>query len=369
MDLATTPGMQPPEGQTSDFNAPHNSLQIGTIIAFSITYFLAAVCLGLRYFQAFKLIQKIELDLVIITISYGLALTYFVTMVTLMNQGWGKHMWDALLPNTLTYLVCPAVTKWAILSVLYRINPSNIYRYGVIAVAVMIFGYTLTLCIITGGPCSPLKDGTLKCLENVALSGAVMNIASDLAVVAFPIPTIHNLQLSLKQKLTVGCLLALGSGVIICSIARLPYVLLLRSNADSTYTQAILGVRSIIEVNLGIICACAMCFKRLIATYLPRLSIFTSSHSRSRSRGNKRKPGYESSDANGFRPENSRGHHSYQLHSIQNGNRSDTEERFATGKDISVYRSFKVDVEGTRTGSQETERDLGDGRSVDNILT
>lgn len=100
----------------------------------------------------------------------------------------------------------------AILSVLYRINPSAIYRYTVIGIAVAIFAYTLTLCIITGGPCSPLKDGTLTCLEHVALSGAVLNIASDLAVVAVPIPTIHNLQFSLKQKLTVGCLLALGSG-------------------------------------------------------------------------------------------------------------------------------------------------------------
>lgn len=61
--LATTPGMQPPDGQTSDFNAPYNSLQIGTVIAFGITYFFATCFIGLRYFQAFKLTKKIDLDL------------------------------------------------------------------------------------------------------------------------------------------------------------------------------------------------------------------------------------------------------------------------------------------------------------------
>ena len=155
-----------------------------------------------------------------------------------MNYGWGKHMWNVnledlmlfnkvqtffaylstladkkqgLLINTLTYLICPCITKMAILSVLFQINPARIYRCLVVAVALAIFAYTLTLCIITGGPCNPLHAGTTACLENVALSQAVLNIASDLAVIAIPIPTIHRLHFSEKQKVTVGCLLTLGS--------------------------------------------------------------------------------------------------------------------------------------------------------------
>lgn len=103
------------------------------------------------------------------------------------------------------------------LSVLFRINPSIIYRGAVVGIAIATAGYTLTLCSITGGPCSPLKEGTLNCLQNVALSQAVLNIASDFAVLAVPIPTIHNLKLSLKQKISLGCLLALGSGYVFFS--------------------------------------------------------------------------------------------------------------------------------------------------------
>ncbi|KAJ5167926.1 uncharacterized protein N7482_003520 [Penicillium canariense] len=346
MDLATTPGMQPPAGQTSHFHSPYNSLQIGTVISFGVSFLVATIFLGLRYFQAIKLIKSIELDLVTITISYGLSVVYFVTMVKLMNHGWGKHMWDvsladllefnkALLPNTLTYLVCPAITKMAILAVLIRINPSLVYRYFVISVGVAIFAYTLTLCAITGGPCNPLKTGTTKCLENVALAQAVLNIASDLAVIILPLPTVHTLHFSQKQKVTVGCLLALGSGVIVCSIARLPYVLVLDKTDDVTYTEAILGVWSIVEVNLGIVCACAMRLKRLITTYLPRLSLFSSNPY---SAG---KTTYESG-LNRFQPVD-RGQHSYQLHSIQNGSANPLFD----SKDISVHQSFKVDIEST----------------------
>lgn len=69
MDLNTTPGMEAPEGQKSHFFAPYNSLQIGTIIAFGTTYFFATVFLALRYFQAFKLTRKVEVDLGMIAVS------------------------------------------------------------------------------------------------------------------------------------------------------------------------------------------------------------------------------------------------------------------------------------------------------------
>ncbi|KAL3463679.1 hypothetical protein BJX64DRAFT_287148 [Aspergillus heterothallicus] len=398
IDLTKTPGMAPPEGHTPQFDAPWNSVQIGSVITFAVTYFFATIFLGLRYFQAVKLIQKVEVDLVTVTVSYGVALVYFITMVDLFGHGWGKHMWDvslaqlmelnkALLPNTLSYLICPTITKMAILSVLYRINPSNIYRYTVIAVAVMIVGYTLALCIITGGPCSPLKDGTIKCLEKVALSQAILNLISDFALVALPLPTIHNLHLPFKRKIMVGCILALGSGVVICSIARLPYVIVLPTTADTTYTQAVLGIWTIAEVNLGIICACAMRFKRLITTYLPKLSLFVSSSSegsKSRSRYRLRKAKavlvYDER-ADRFQPEARRGGHSYQLHSVQSGSAGGgrTEDGDGNGgmgslgkKDIAVYREFQVDIDvdqrNERNAGRGRERDVGDAGSTEGIL-
>jgi hypothetical protein len=244
---------------TSIVGAPYNSLQVGTVISFAITYFFATTFLALRYVQTIKITKKVEVDLgksvgrgfgfqllsiayvlaVILTIAYGLALFYFITLVQcklcrvrlwvepsdamiVMRVGWGRHLNELslgdlqefnqiLLPNTLTYLITPAVTKVAMLYVLYRISPSISYRCIIVAIGVSMFAYTLTLTSITGGPCNPLKAGTTKCLENVALSQAVLNIASDFAVILTPIPTIHALQLSFKQRVSVGAILAVGS--------------------------------------------------------------------------------------------------------------------------------------------------------------
>ncbi|KAI1080956.1 hypothetical protein F5B20DRAFT_537974 [Whalleya microplaca] len=346
VNLDMTPALTPRDSTTSQPVNSYNSLQWGIVITFTITYFFATAGLGLRFFQAIKLVKKLELDLIIVTTSYGVALVYFVTMVNLMNYGWGQHLWDVpledliqfnqgLLPNTLTYLICPSVTKMAALSVLYRINPSKTYRHIVVGIAVSIFIYTLVLCIITGGPCNPLIAGTTVCLENVALSQAVLNIVSDFAVITVPIHTIYHLHLSLKQKISIGFLMSIGSAVVVCSIARLPYVVVLGHTTDVTYTEAILGVWSIIEVNLGIICACAMRLKPLAVKYFPQLGLF-SSNSRSTAKSSSTPWGVKSNEGI------SKSQHSYQLHSYQKS----SADPVLDSKEIHVYRSYDVDVKG-----------------------
>ncbi|KAK4443909.1 hypothetical protein QBC34DRAFT_361296 [Podospora aff. communis PSN243] len=310
-------------------NAPglaYNSVQTGTVIAFGITYGLCTFFLALRYVQAVGIVKKMELDLVILTLSYFAALVYFITMVSLMRHGWGRHFDELnitdllrfnelLLPNTLTYLITPAITKMAILVVLYKINPSFVYRCGVAAVGLAIFAYTLVLTSITGGPCSPLKEGTLTCLMNVALAQAVLNIVSDLAVIALPIPTVISLQLSRKQKINVSCILALGSAVVICSIARLPYVKKMANDPDVTYTEAILGIWSIVEVNLGIMCGSAMRLKPLLVRWFPQLGLFSSE---GKSNG-VASPFNSWGASKQLRTDPRSASHSYQLHSIQKG--------------------------------------------------
>lgn len=116
------------------------------------------------------------------------------------------------------------------------------------------------------------------------------------------------------------------------------------TTADTTWTEAILGVWSIVEVNLGIICACAMRLKPLVVKYLPQLGFSASS----RERGT----GY-ASRGKVLRSDISKmgGQHSYQLHSIQ----KNSNQPVSGKSEIRVYHSYKVDVDG-------------DGASTDKIL-
>jgi len=306
-----------------------------------------------------------------------------------MRHGWGRHVTELnltdfynfnqiLLPNTLTYLIVPGVTKMAILVVLFRINPSILYRSCVSAVILVIFVYTIALSVITGGPCSPLKEGTLTCLMNVALAHAVLNIASDLAVILLPIPTILSLQFSNKQKLTVSLILALGSGVVICSIARLPYVLQMSTDPDVTYVEAILGVWSIVEVNLGIICCAAMRLKPLLVRWLPQLSLFSSSYgpggkslTSGSGHGGMAKSWGGGSKNGELKTDPRKAQHTYQLHSVQKssagGKSSLSDDDSAPG--IYVYREYDITLEaGGRSSKVHVVGRGSDGRgSTDKI--
>ncbi|KAJ6183587.1 hypothetical protein N7519_004888, partial [Penicillium mononematosum] len=322
--------------QFTQFSPPSTSLKIGTVVTFGITCFIATVFLALRYLQAFKLTKKIEIDLIMITLSYGVALLYSVSLVNFMylpqDVSLIDMMWvlKQMLISVLAYLICPSITKMAILAVLFQINPAKVYRCTVVAVAATIFVYTLVLCIITGGPCSPLHLTNMGCLRNVSMVHAVLNIVSDLAVIIIPIPTIHGLHSSKKNKITVGCLLALGSSVVICSIARVPYMLSYNTSIHSTKTEGVIGIWSLFEINFGITCACAMRLKRLISTYLPRLSLFSSRGAAALS---------EETPVERHVPQRGRVRQSYQLHSIQDGNSSPC----ISPKHISVHQTFQID--------------------------
>lgn len=100
----------------------------------------------------------------------------------------------------------------------------------------------------------------------------------------------------------------------------------------STNTEGVIGIWSLFEINLGIICACAMRLKRLISVYLLRFSLFSS---RGTAKLSEETPGER------FQPKGNRGQHSYQLHSIQDGNSSPC----ISPKHISVQQTFQMDVE------------------------
>ncbi len=139
----------------------------------------------------------------------------------------------------------------------------------------------------------------------------------------------------------------------VCSIARLPYVLQMAHDDDTTYTEAILGVWSIVEVNLGIMCGAMMRLKPLLMRWLPQLGLFSS-----RTRSNGKSLG---SSSMGLRTDPRPGQHNYQLHSVQKGSAPSASD---DGR-IHVYREFDV------TTTEHDARSTGpsDDESMEKIRT
>ncbi|UPK95843.1 hypothetical protein LCI18_006778 [Fusarium solani-melongenae] len=324
VNIYNTSVVPPPDGVTSNFDRTLSDVQIATIVVFSITYFFATVSMILRYITSVVVVQEWELDVVLITLAWGTALGYFVSVAFMMKYGWGSHAWDITLAElveynkylsatTLTYMWSPTLTKLSILSVLRRISPSRGFRLGVYGIGTTLLIYTITFTALLSGPCNPRDKGSGVCLNNLAIAQVVLNIATDLSIIILPLPTLHSLQIPFRQKVVVGGILSLGSAVLIASIVRAPYVKIFATDIDFTRKQAEAGVWSLVELNFGIVCNNMMRLKPLLNRYLPRL---LTKLGLSTGKSSKRH-GDGSSRANGNWRMGGRPSHSYQLRSME----------------------------------------------------
>lgn len=125
-------------------------------------------------------------------------------------------MEQKLLVLALTYIWPPTLTKLSILVLYWRISPDRVFRICIIATAVVLIGYSATFTGLFCGPCSPLlgTPESAVCLNNIAVSQAILNIVTDGVIIILPIPTIHHLNMALKQRVTVGLILGLGSAYV-----------------------------------------------------------------------------------------------------------------------------------------------------------
>lgn len=111
-----------------------------------------------------------------------------------------------------SYFWPPTLAKLSLLVLYHRINPGRRYRLALYAIAAAVIIYTLVFTVILSVPCNPLHTGTTTCLNNLALAQAILNIVTDGVLIIMPMVTLWGLQMERKQKVTVGFILALGSG-------------------------------------------------------------------------------------------------------------------------------------------------------------
>ncbi|KAH6988224.1 hypothetical protein BKA56DRAFT_459944, partial [Ilyonectria sp. MPI-CAGE-AT-0026] len=246
--------------------------------------------LAIRYVTSAFLIKKLEPDVVLITISWLMALANLLSVLFCIPHGWGQHAWNVTIQDAtkldraaghflpinsilITDVWCPVLTRLVILSVLYRIDPSKWFRISAYAIAFAVVVYSVTFTVLLGGPCNPIDAGANNCLINLGLAQVLLSIFSDVAVIILPIPTLWKLQMPFRKKMLTGGILTLGSGVLLATIARAPYMKLLVSSTDFTQTMAEIGVVSALELNLGIVCNNLIRMKPFISRYFPNLFI------------------------------------------------------------------------------------------------
>ncbi|KAF2707632.1 hypothetical protein K504DRAFT_535270 [Pleomassaria siparia CBS 279.74] len=287
MDPNITPVMAPPQGQVSDFNAPMTYVQKKFIVVGFATFGAATVTLLLRLWTRVRMLKAPWWDDIALILSWMASLCFIIIGIYWMEGGFGHHMWNVSVTMLQTYVrlstavvtvYCwgPMLSKFSILLLLHRINPDKKFRLAIYSIMFTIFTYTIATTIIVAASCKPSNPAKTKCLNDLAVAQAALNIASDGAVILLPIPMVIKLQVPALQKLSVCLVITVASFVVVCSAVRLYLIQSLNTKTDSTWEYASTCIWATIELNVGVICNSVVALKPMIQKAFGSLVSFSS---------------------------------------------------------------------------------------------
>ncbi|KAH8672848.1 hypothetical protein BGZ60DRAFT_373634 [Tricladium varicosporioides] len=174
------------------------------------------------------------------------------------------------------YAAIMPITKTSILFFYLRIFSDPAFRratWCLIAVSAL---SAITFVCVNAFQCRPIYhfwkqwDGEPgRCIgpSGPAWSVSAIGIIIDFLMLSLPIYEIRDLNLHWRKKLNAGLMFGVGFFVTIVSIVRLQSLVHFRNTTNPTYDYYSIGYWSIVEVNLGVICAC-MPSIRVLLTYI-----------------------------------------------------------------------------------------------------
>ncbi|KAK6524669.1 hypothetical protein TWF281_011571 [Arthrobotrys megalospora] len=257
---------------------PHENIKDMLMIPAIILPIFAVLAVILRFFTRYFITKVVRLEDWLIIPALMLAIAVSVTIGS--SEGPGMHIWDVPLnsllrtwrtaiieQNLITF--CHFFIKSSLLAFYYRLSPKPSFRIAVLVTVAANAAHSIANLFAVLFSCKPIvwSDAlfTAKCTVNryaLIFSGVVIFMVLDVIIVVLPIPYILRLQLKKREKvLTIG-LFSLSALVVFASGMKVARLHDLAYNVDTTWQ--IDNIQwTLIELNLGIICACAPCLRHL----------------------------------------------------------------------------------------------------------
>ncbi|KAH8173187.1 CFEM domain-containing protein [Sarocladium implicatum] len=208
----------------------------------------------------------------------------------MMKHGMGRDIWtltETQITNVvkwtwvtqITYIPAINLTKVAILLFFINVFPVQKFQWvcwGTVVHCVLFMISTFIASILA---CIPVEyawvswkgEGDGICYDNNAFWWAVagINIATDVFILALPIPQIIRLQLGLKPKIYLVMMFNVGIIITVISIVRFEGLLTYSTSANPTYNNIMVATYSVVECNVSIICCCMPAILAFLRRYFP----------------------------------------------------------------------------------------------------
>ncbi|KAI0521775.1 fucose permease [Xylaria bambusicola] len=275
------------------------------------TLVLASVFVGARLACRSFIVRQVSWDDYFIVIAWFLAFGLSFAIDYGATIGLGRHDVDIPAHNrdpllrseyAFTVLYNPALMafKTSVLIFYLRLskNTQKVLRLASWAVLIIVNLAGTVLTLLNIFQCNPVEsafntDDTGQCIPLLAefICSAPINIVTDLAILALPLPVLTGMRLPPRQKIILIMTFALGIFITVVDVVRIYYLQKAISDASSTFSGNLdpnfsFGVSpefswnaslallwSAVEVNVGITCACIPTLKPLIIRILPAMLI------------------------------------------------------------------------------------------------
>ncbi|TRX95825.1 hypothetical protein FHL15_003379 [Xylaria flabelliformis] len=270
------------------------------------TLALATVFVCARLACRTFIVRQVSWDDYFIIIAWALAFGLSFAIDYGTAKGLGRHdadisadNWDPLRRSEYTF-TNPALMafKTSILVFYLRLskNTQKVLRLASWAVLVIVNLNGTVLTLLNIFQCNPVEAGFNRspgrCIPLLTefICSAPVNIVTDLAILALPLPVLTSMRLPPRQKIILIMTFALGIFVSIVDVIRIYYLQKAINDVPSTtpmsgtdvafggspefsWNASLALLWSAVEVNVGIACACIPTLKPLIIRILPAMLV------------------------------------------------------------------------------------------------
>ncbi|KAI9832573.1 MAG: hypothetical protein M1826_001523 [Phylliscum demangeonii] len=305
--------MPPPPGVTA--NLAHPTTHGANLLAANIAcLIIAGVFVFLRMYTNIFLMRSVSWDDYVCVLALLLSIAFSVCTMQLSHLGLGLHMWEVPLStfspgwlrmNMIVSAIYPlliCLVKSSILLLYIRVlGTCKRTKRGALILLASTFAYCVGASLATIFACLPqrqiwdirVRGGQCIDIRALMVAVAALNVISDLFILTLPMPLVWIfLQIPRQQKIALTGVFMTGSFVCVVSIVRLKNVLDTFRTSDVTWGEydsilwrwvgplvpssrgvlqahAVVVVVSVVEVNVGIACACMPTLKLLIRKVFP----------------------------------------------------------------------------------------------------
>ncbi|OAG05522.1 uncharacterized protein CC84DRAFT_1067354, partial [Paraphaeosphaeria sporulosa] len=261
--------------------------QILTIIIVFPT--LALLIVGFRLYTRCVVVRNPSYEDLAIVLALIFSIATSICQGYQVKYGMGRHIQaltledgikslKALFASIMMYNFGLTFTKASIVLQYMRISIDQNVRNA----CWVAMGVVVALCVeaffANVFACSPVPkfwDDRIpgRCINKTAMyyANAAISVVTDVALVILPIFIIRKLQLRRREKYTLAFILGLGGFASIASLLRIHTLQKLETTTDISWDNPGTATWSVIEMNLGIICASLPTLRAFVIQHFPRV--------------------------------------------------------------------------------------------------